>query len=524
VAARDVVVVGSGHNALVVACYLAREGLDVEVVERDTVPGGAVSTVQRWPGYAVDRGSSAHIMVRHTGIVEDLRLAECGLRYLDMDPWGFAPFGPPDDQQAITFSVDLDTTCASIAAVCGERDADAYRAFVTDWGARNEAVFAAFQDAPTPGRLGRHLWGAGKAANVGGLELSRQFLQPGDQLLDEHFTDERLKTALSWLGAQSGPPTHEVATADLVGWNALLHTLPPGRAVGGSGALTRALVERLRRLGGTVRLGDGAGAITRSGDRVTGVLTETGQHIAAGAVVAGCHVLTTLELLGDEALLARARVAVRVGNGIGMAVRLATTDLPRYPSAATSAPYSAMQLLAPSRTHLRRAHGEFAAGRTPAEPAVLLMTFSAIDPTIAPPGRHNLTAWAQWHPYELSTGESWDDIASREADLVVAQVERAAPGFASSIEQVHVQTPLDLERELDLRRGNVMHVEMSLDAMFAYRPLPELAGYRTPVRGLFLTGASTHPGGGVFGASGRTAAGVVLADRRRWAPTSWRRA
>jgi phytoene dehydrogenase-like protein len=156
------------------------------------------------------------------------------------------------------------------------------------------------------------------------------------------------------------------------------------------------------------------------------------------------------------------------------------------------------------------------AGRTPAEPAVLLMTFSAVDPTIAPAGRHNVTAWAQWHPYELSTGERWDDIAEREADKVVAQVEEVAPGFASTVVHRHVQTPLDLERELGLRRGNVMHVEMGLDAMFAYRPLPELAGYRTPVRGLFLTGASTHPGGGVFGASGRSAARVVLADRRRW--------
>jgi len=513
---RDVVVVGSGHNALVAACYLAREGLDVEVVEQDTVLGGAVSTVERWPGYAVDRGSSAHIMVRHTGIVEDLRLDECGLTYLDMDPWGFAPFGPPEDQRAITFSVDLDTTCQSIAAMCGERDAEAYRSFATDWGARNEAVFAAFQDVPTAGRLGRHLWGAGKAATVGGLEMSRQFLQPGDQLLDEHFTDERLKTALSWLGAQSGPPTHEVATADLVGWSALMHKVPPGRAVGGSGALTRALAERLRRLGGTVRLGDGVSSITRSGDRVTGVATQAGDRVTARTVVAGCHVLTTLELLGDQALLDRATTAVRVGNGLGMVVRLGTTALPSYPSMADHPAYSSMQLLAPSRAHVRRAYGEFTAGATPSEPAVLLMTFSAIDPTIAPPGRHNISAWAQWHPYELANGEDWDDIAAREADKIVAQVEKVAPGFTDTIEHRHVQTPLDLERELGLRRGNVMHVEMGLDSMFSYRPLPELAGYRTPVRGLFLTGASTHPGGGVFGASGRTAARVVMSAGRRW--------
>jgi phytoene dehydrogenase-like protein len=515
---RDVVVIGSGHNALVAACYLAKAGMDVEVVETDPVLGGAVSTVERWPGYLVDRGSSLHVMIRHTGIVEELDLAACGLDYIDVDPWGYAPFGHPQEQRAITFWVDLDRTCASVASLCGDRDAEAYRAFATDWAARNDAVFAAFQDVATPARLGRHLWGVGRSARTGGLELSRQFLQPGDQLLDEHFTDERLKSALAWLGSQAGPPTHEVATADLVGWNTLMHRVPPGRPVGGSGALTTALAERLRRTGGTVRLGDGATAITRAGDRVTGVLTESEQHISARAVVAGCHVLTTVELLGDDALTARARSAVRVGNGIGIVVRLGTTDLPRYPSAADDSPYAGMQLLAPSRAHLRAAYAEFVTGRPPAAPAVLVMTPSALDPTLAPPGRHNVSAWAQWHPYDLAGGTDWDDDAVRDrvANTVLAQIELAAPGFTAVIEHMHVQTPLDLERELGLRRGNVMHIEMGLDAMFAYRPLPELSGYRTPVRGLYLTGASTHPGGGVFGASGRTAARVALAERRHW--------
>ncbi len=423
--------VGSGHNALVAACYLAREGLDVEVVERDTVLGGAVSTVERWPGYAVDRGSSAHIMIRHTGIVEDLRLAECGLRYLDMDPWGFAPFGPADDQQALTFSVDLDATCASIAAMCGDRDADAYRAFVTDWGARNEAVFAAFQDVPTAGRLGRHLWGAGKATDVGGLEMSRQFLQPADQLLDEHFADERLKTALGLArravraagarGRHRRPGRLERADAPDAARPCSRRLRRADRGAGRAAAPAR----RHRCASATARPRSPGPATGSPASRRRPASTS-----AARAVVAGCHVLTTLELLGDQALLDRATTAVRVGNGIGMVVRLGTNDLPRYPSAAGASPYSAMQLLAPSRTHLRAAHGEFTAGRTPTEPAVLLMTFSALDPTIAPEGKHNISAWAQWHPYELSTGEQWDDIRDREADKIVAQVEKAAPGFA----------------------------------------------------------------------------------------------
>jgi phytoene dehydrogenase-like protein len=510
---RDVVVIGAGHNALVAACYLARDGLDVEVVERRDVVGGAVSTVERFPGYHMDVGSSAHIMVRHTGIVEELDLAACGLEYQDLDPWGFAPFG----DQAIAFWVDLDRTCASIEAVCGTRDAEAYRAFALDWGARNARIFDAFADPPSPRNLGRHLWRVGRASGLDGYELSRQFLSSGDALLDERFDDERLKTALAWLGAQSGPPVHEVATADLVGWNSVLHTRPPGHPKGGSGMLSVALARRFEALGGTLRLGEGAARILSSGSRVTGVQTASGDDVQAMAVLAGCHVLTALELAGGAlpaGLAERARRTIRVGNGIGMVVRLATDDLPHYPGALGGQEWRALQLLARDRAALRAAHADFLVGRPPAEPAVLAMTFSAFDDTIAPPGKHNVTIWGQWHPYELSNGEDWDAIREREGEKLVAAVDAVAPGFAACVRRMHVQTPLDLERELGLLRGNVMHVEMTLDQMFSYRPLPELSRYRTPVDGLYLTGASTHPGGGVFGASGRSAARAILADRR----------
>lgn len=531
-AARDrAVVVGAGHNGLVAACYLAKAGLDVEVVERDTVVGGAVSTVERFPGYRMDRGSSAHIMIRHTGIVEELDLVAAGLDYQDLDPWGFAPFpggdgpggdgpggdGPGGDgAQGITFFVDLDRTCASIEALCGTRDADAYRAFVLDWSARNVKVFEAFQGEPTMSHLGRTLWGVGKSTGLDGLELSRQFLTSADSLLDEHFDDERLKTALAWMGAQSGPPTHEVATADLVGWNTVMHLLPPGHPKGGSGMLSEALQRRLESYGGRVRLGDGAAAITTRGGRADGVLTDSGQHLPASYVVAGCHVLTTLELLGDglpDGFAARAARSVRTGNGIGMVVRLGTNALPAY-AGATDETYRSLQLIAPSRQALRKAHGEYSAGLPPEHPAALAMTFSAFDDTIAPPGKHNVTVWGQWHPYALSNGESWDAIAEREGSKLVEAVDRVAPGFAGSVEHMHVQTPLDLERELGLRNGQVMHVEMAFDQMFMWRPMPELAGHRVPgVGGLYLCGASTHPGGGVFGASGRTAATIALGDR-----------
>jgi phytoene dehydrogenase-like protein len=487
------VVVGAGHNGLVAACYLARAGVDVTVVERDTVVGGAVSTVERWPGYRVDRGSSAHVMVRHTGIIEDLAL---DVTYQDLDPWGWTPYGD------ITFHVDLDATCSSIEKACGTRDADAYRAFALDWGQRNVKVFEAFQGPPTPARLGKAIWGAGRGTGLPGVELARQFLTSADSLLDSLFDDERLKTALAWMGSQSGPPTHEPATADLVGWNTVMHRKAPGHPVGGSGALSEALQLRLESYGGRVLLGEPAVAVGNG-------VTTTQRQLPADVVIGACHVLTFLEL-AQHPLLERARRTVRVGNGIGMVVRLATSALPSYPRPET---YRSMQLLAHSREQLRLAFGQYGAGLVPDDPPALAMTFSAFDDTLAPPGKHNVTVWGQWHPYRLAH-EDWDDIREREGDKLIAAVDKVAPGFAASVEQVHVQTPVDLERELGLLNGQVMHVEMGLDQMFTWRPLPEMSGYRIS-DGVYLCGASTHPGGGVFGASGRSVAQVVLKDRRR---------
>ncbi|MCM6773346.1 NAD(P)/FAD-dependent oxidoreductase [Nocardia sp. CDC159] len=511
-----VLILGSGHNALVAACYLARAGERVEVLERDEVLGGAVSTVERFPGHRVDRGSSAHIMVRHTGIVEELDLERFGLRYIDCDPWAFAPAPAGSDAAPLVFHRDLDRTCASIAAACGARDADAYRRFVRVWGPRAQRVMRAFSGAPGPGRFVRSFWGLD--ARGGGSVLSREFLQSGDALLDGYFDDERLKAALAWFGAQSGPPMSEPGTAPMVGFAALMHTLPPGRAVGGSGALTTALAARLRADGGVISAGDAVTELRRM-DAGWRVRTESGRELFAHTVIAGTHVLTTLELLRrggfDARLLDEWRRRIRVGPGIGMVVRAATTALPAYPGAAQDISARGLQLLVSDRRQLWSAHGAALAGQLPPRPVVLAMSFSALDPSIAPAGEHQLSLWAQWHPYRLADGD-WAGQAEREGDRIIAELDALAPGFAGSVRQRLVQTPVDLERELGLLGGNVMHVEMSLDQMFFWRPLPELSGQRVPgAPGLYLTGASTHPGGGVSGASGRTAARLVLRDSRR---------
>jgi phytoene dehydrogenase-like protein len=210
---------------------------------------------------------------------------------------------------------------------------------------------------------------------------------------------------------------------------------------------------------------------------------------------------------------------IRVGNGFGMTVRCAADELPDYPGAPSGGrahtSHHGLQMLCPSVEYLRHAFADYQRGLPSREPAVIAMTFSAIDPDVAPPGKHTVFLWAQYFPYELAGGQRWDDIREQVADNILEVLYRYAPNMRGKISDRFIQSPLDLERRLGLLRGNVMHIEMSFDQMFFFRPLPELSSYRTPIKGLYLTGASTHPGGGVFAASGRNTARVVLGDRRR---------
>jgi phytoene dehydrogenase-like protein len=506
---REVVVVGSGHNGLVAACYLARAGLDVEVVERDTVAGGAVSTVERWPGVRVDRGSSIHVMIRHTGIVEDLTLASYGLMYDDVEPWGVVP----DPAGPLRFSADLEATCASIEATCGSRDADAYRRFVGEWTPRMTAYLDAADSVPTAARIGWAMSPLFRGRPSGWGETAHPFLRPAEAVLAETFTDPRLRAAIGWWAAQSGTPPHQPGTAPMAGTVALLHMRRAGRPRGGSGRLTEALAARFAADGGTLRLGDEVTAITPGSDGVA-VTTTSGERIVGRAVVAGCHATTTARLLGDPVAAQR----VRSGDGVGIALRLLTNALPSYPVEVPGV-HASMQLLVRSTEQIRAAYGDLLRGERAHDPPMIVMTPTATDRTLAPAGRHVVTVWAQWHPYRLASG-SWDSRREEVADGLLDCLDRWAPGTSSTVVARLLQTPADLERELGLVHGNVMHVESGLDGLFALRPLPRWSGYRAPYPGVYLCGASTHPGGGVWGVSGRNAATVVRRDLDgpRWRP------
>ena len=217
------------------------------------------------------------------------------------------------------------------------------------------------------------------------------------------------------------------------------------------------------------------------------------------------------DLPGD---LANRLNALNVGNGFGMTVRCAASELPDYGGGQPHLLHQGMQLLCPTPEFLRDAYADYVGGYPSRKPPVLAMTFTALDPSLAPPGKHIVQLWSQYFPYTRRDGRSWDETRDTVADSICETLYAYAPNMRGAIEKRFIQTPLDLERTLGLLKGNVMHLEMSLDQMFAFRPLPELAEYKTPIPGLFLTGASTHPGGGVFGASGLSAARVVGKELR----------
>ena len=519
----DVAVIGGGHNGLTSACYLAKAGLKVVVLERRHLVGGAVCTqTDLIPGYRIDVGSSVHIMIHLTPVVRELELEKYGLEYIEMDPWAHYPV--EGEGRGITFYRDIEKTCASIAQF-SEKDAAAYRKFCEVWGELNEGIFETFLQPPTPGRIfgtifKRNLFNKKSRKLWSSLDLTRQLMAPYGQVIEEWFEDSRVRTALGWLSAQSGPPPAELASGDLLGWNAMIHRSGAKRAKGGSGALTQALAARLQADGGTILTEAEVSDLRKEG--AAWRIDHAAGSLRAKAVIGACHIQTLFGKLlrdGPEELGRRVK-NIRVGNGFGMIVRHAVSELPLYEGEAwegKARPYhSAMQLLCPSMDYLNSSYTDFLGGNPPRQPSVVAMTFSAIDPTLAPEGKHTLFTWAQYHPYELRNGENWDVIAEREADKLYEVVCRYAPNMRGKMLDRFIQTPLQLERMLGLLRGNVMHTEMSLDQMFFFRPLPELAGYRTPLEGLYLTGASTHPGGGVFAASGYNTAKVVLADWKRF--------
>ncbi|MDX1636821.1 MAG: NAD(P)/FAD-dependent oxidoreductase [Balneolaceae bacterium] len=530
----DVIIIGSGHNGLVTGCYLAKAGKSVLVLERRENIGGAVCTEtmfqsEQYPGgFQMDVGSSVHIMIHQTGILDELELHNYGLEYIEMDPIMSYPLPPSASKEGVIhFYRDLDRTLDSIAGVAPE-DVENYREFVIFWEQVNKGVLETFMVPPSGKNIvtelikGQVRDGAmfKKGSQAAGLQ---KIFSSYGRVVENAFENPWMKAAITWFAAQSGPTPDHPATGDFAGWQSMLHQSGAKHPRGGSGMLTQALAACIEAHGGKVRTSSPVENIVVENGQARGVSTVDGVEYYADTVVSNAHVQTTMmKLVGREHLepeMYEKVENINVGNGFGMVIRCAVEELPDY-CACPGDPHihNGMQLLAPSLQYLNEAIGDYTKGIPPENPAVLAMTFSKIDPDVVPDGGHTLFAWAQWHPYELSNGEHWDDIREREARKIYEVVTRYAPNMEAKLIDWYIQTPLDIERKHGMPRGNVMHLEMSFDQMFMFRPIPEMSEYRTPINNLYLSSASCHPGGGVFGAAGRNAAKVILKDlkKQKW--------
>ncbi len=512
----DIIVVGAGHNALVCAGYLAKAGHKVKVIERRHKVGGAVVTEEHVPGFKFDLGGSAHILIHHTPIIQDLELEKYGLHYIDIDPLFFMPF---PDGTSITVWKDLDKTVESIAQV-DPVDAENYRKFIKTWKPLAEASVEAFKLAPTPFNLVRTL-GFGSGINDNRMERISDLIRGYGQMLRGQFQNEKVPALIAWMAAQSGPPPTEPFSAPFALWHPMYHESGMKRPRGGSGELTQSLRRMIEAHGGEIHTSMPVEKILVENGKAVGVRTTTGETFTASkAVVSGAHIYTTMKMLGDDMPVAAQNLIKksRIGNGFGMIVRYAMDELPNYtvmPSAPGGKPgpqHRAIQFICPTMGYLDAAYGDFLAGRPSQHPALIAMTFSAVDPTLAPEGKHTMFLWGQYFPYEMADGRSWDDVGEEIAAHMLDTLADYAPNVKDAVIDKLVETPLYLERELGLLRGNVMHLEMSVDQMFLMRPALTMSNYRAPVDGLYLTGASTHPGGGIMGAAGRNAATVITHD------------
>ncbi|MEZ4703385.1 MAG: NAD(P)/FAD-dependent oxidoreductase [Rhodothermales bacterium] len=504
----DVIVIGAGHNALITAAYLAQAGYRIGVFERRDIVGGAVVTEERVPGYQFDLGGSAHILIRLTPVVEELGLERYGLEYIDLDPLFFAPF---EDGDSVFFYRSLEKTVEHLESrFPGE--GIAYKRFHDDWVGFGRAVRDAFLDVPGPFQLGKAM--VRSKMKLDWKRALGDIMTPYGDVVSRYFKEEKIRAPLVWMAAQSGPPPTEPLSAPFLLWHPLYHESGIARPRGGSGMLTQALRRHIESHGGSVFTGAPVDTILLERTRAAGVRVKN-KNYTARAVVSGTHINETLNRLLPAESRPPEAANLRIGNGFGAIVRLALDRPVRYTASPGVEARMGLQLLCESPQQINAAYGDYLKGEPSHIPPLVAMTFSAADPSLAPPGGEVLWLWGQYYPYELAGGASWDEIGDRVAQTIIDRFERYAPGTRASIVDYLFQHPLWLERELGLFRGNVMHLEMSIDQMFMFRPALSMSGYRGPVKGLYLTGASTHPGGGIMGASGRNAARVVLRDLER---------
>lgn len=524
----DAIIVGGGHNGLVCAFYLARAGLKVRVVERRGVVGGAAVTEEFHPGF---RNSTASYTVSllQPKVIADMKLADHGYRVIERPVSNFLP--QPDGGHLL-LGGGMERTQAEFARF-SRADAAALPAYYDALEAIADILRGlALKAPPNMGDgLRTLISAAAQGRPLAALPLERQrdlldmFAKSARGMLDQWFESEAVKAAFGFdavVGNFASPDTPGSAYV-------LLHHVfgevngkkgAWGHAVGGMGAITQAMATVCREGGVEISLDAPVARVLVDGGKAAGVRLESGEELFAPIVAANVGPKLLYGALVDPADLPedfrRRMKGFKAGSGT-FRMNVALSQLPRF--TALPEPGEHLQsgiIIAPTLDYMDEAFLDAKRYGWSKAPIVEMLIPSIVDDSLAPPGQHVASLFCQQFAPELPDGRSWDDEREAAADCIIDTVEQWAPGFRASVIARQIHSPLDLERKFGLAGGDIMHGNMSLDQLWSARPILGHGSYRAPVRGLYMCGAGTHPGGGVTGAPGHNAAHEILRDRSGW--------
>ena len=510
---HQAIVIGAGHNGLVAAAYLAKSGVSVAVFERSERVGGACITNEIIPGFRVSGAAQVLGMFR-AEIIRDLELERHGLTYRLREPEVFVPF--PDGRHLFLYR-DAKQTMASIARL-SEHDAEAYPRYDA-YTTSIARVIDRFMLAPAPS-VGEFADAFGGPDGVDMLQCA--LFASVDEYLSRFFESDYVKGPLAYgglSGSAAGPRTPGTAFSKFYHTATGLAGAPGTWALvrGGMGSVTQALALALRQHGGEIICGKEVAAIRYGNDRAIGVVLSDGSEYWSDVVLSNADPKRTLlGLVPKEALpsgLSERVQRIRT-EGSGFKINFALSELPNFvalPGTTVGPQHTGGVMIAPSIDYMERAWDEAKYGRPSSQPFSQMFIQSATDPTLAPEGNHTLSMWGHHFPYRLSQGNI-DSERSRLRDRMIDLMSEYAPNFRQSVLACEVFLPADLEREYGMTGGQIFHGELSPGQIFWGRPLPGVSGHNTPVAGLYLCGAGTHPGGDVSGAPGYNAARAALRD------------